>query len=88
MSNTNTFRITLKDPDGVGDSVREAAEAIVSKVSGIDLDEEEREALVESKQEKLNELLEKWFDYGEYLTVEVDVEKKTIRVVPRDELQE
>lgn len=75
------FRITMKDPDGVYDCVKDAAKEWANKIT--EVDEDEREALVESKHEKLQELCREWFEYGEYLTVEVDIEAGTCTVVPR-----
>jgi len=75
------FKITMKDPDGVPDSIQDAAKEMADQVTGVD--EDEREGLIESKQEKLSDLCRKWFEYGEYLTVEVDTETQTITVVER-----
>lgn len=75
------FKITMKDPDGYSDSVQEAVRDSL-KDSG--LDEDELELVEEKRREKFSEVLSKWFEYGEYLTVEVDLEKKTIRVVEQE----
>lgn len=75
------FQITLKDPDGVYESIEDAAKEAVAAVAGVD--EDEREGLIESKRKKLAELFGKWCEYGEYLTVEVDTDEKTCVVVPR-----
>jgi hypothetical protein len=74
------FKITMKDPDGFGDSLQDAAKEMAEQVTGVD--EEEREALIEYKQEKLSEICKKWFEYSEYLTVEIDTEAETCVVVP------
>ena len=75
------FKITMKDPDGYWDCVQDAAKEMAEKVTGID--EDEKEALIESKKEKIGNLLNKWFEYSEYLTVEVDTDAGTCVVVPR-----
>lgn len=75
------FRVTMKDPDGVGDGIQDAARQMVAKIEGVD--DDERDSLIESKQEKLSELASTWFEYGEYLTVEIDTEAKSISVLPR-----
>jgi len=54
--------ITMKDPDGVYDSVGDVA------TTGHERDE-------------IMEILKKWFVFDEYLTVEVDTDEKTIKVV-------
>lgn len=69
------FTITMKDPDGFFDCVAEAVAEEVNKM-GI-ADDDERDAVKETKTEKVKELLKTWFEYGEYLTVEVDIEAKT-----------
>lgn len=76
------FEITMKDPDGVYDCMQDAAKEWAAQVTGVD--EDEREGLVESKHEKLQEICKKWFEYGEYLTVEIDTEAETITVKKRD----
>ncbi len=50
------FSVTLKDPDGPADSIRDAAREDAATVDG--LDEEEREALAESREEKFREFAE------------------------------
>lgn len=72
------FRITMKDPDGVGDAVVKAAQ---SSIAGMKLEEDERDQLEESRREKIEEQLRKWFEYGEYLEVEIDLEAGTATVV-------
>jgi len=73
------FKITMKDPDGFYDSVQDAAEEWANQVTGVD--DDERENLVESKREKLGEILKQWFEYSEYLVVEIDTDANTIAVV-------
>jgi hypothetical protein len=72
--------ITMKTPDCVGDAIREA---LVSE-----RDEFEREEDKESFNnasfdaiEQAQEVCGKWFEYGEYLYVEVDTDAGTIRVL-------
>ncbi len=73
------FRVTMKDPDGCYYSFKEAAMISVNE-SGIE-DGDEREALTESRLEKIKKACEKWFRYDEYLTVEVDTDAKTCVVI-------
>lgn len=74
------FKVTMKDPDTLGDAIHEAVKADVVKIEG--LDEEERDAVQEERQEKVAGLCATWFEYGEYLCVEIDTEAKTCTVVP------
>lgn len=73
------FKITMKDPDGFADAIQDAAKESVTAMENIDEDEEE--SLIESRQKKFSELCREWFKYSEYLTVEVDTEAKSIAVV-------
>ncbi len=76
------FRITMKDPDGYADSIDEAAKTAVEQATGID--EDEKEQILETKRTKLSEVARRWFEYSEYLTVEIDTEADTIAVIPCD----
>lgn len=73
------FNVTMKDPDGVSESVKVAVEKSVKAIEG--LSESEREKIIESRTEEVNEALSKWFSGGEYLTVEIDTEAETAVVV-------
>ena len=73
------FIITMKDPDGVYDSVQDAAEkAIVgnpiNQLIGY-------EGVRDQALEKILEKVGKWFEYGEYLQVEVDLDEMTCKVL-------
>jgi hypothetical protein len=74
------FRVTMKDPDTLHDAIRDA----VAKLPMEGLDDEEAELVREKRAEKVGELCSrKWFEYGEYLTVEIDTEAKICVVVPK-----
>lgn len=73
------FKVYMKDPDVLYDGIDEAIDAEL-KASG--LPEDEQEALREIRHEKASDVASTWFQYGEYLTVEIDTEAETIRVVP------
>ncbi len=72
------FTVTLKDPDGVYDSIQEAIKRSVEHIPAIG--EDEREELIEIRSEKIRDITSKWFEYDEYLTVEIDTEEETIKV--------
>jgi hypothetical protein len=80
------FRITFKDPDGVYEGIEVAAQKLLKKVTGVT--EEERELLKDSKIEFVSEFTSNWIEYGEYLTVEFDMETNSARIVPMSESQE
>jgi len=69
--------ITLKDPDGVSNSVYEAVRAEVNKLG---LDEDETEALFEIRLEKVEKQLEKWIYCDEYVTLNFDLDLGTAEV--------
>lgn len=69
------LKITLKDPDGVYDSIMEAAEDSTSDAQG--LDDTELEKLVATRSEKLGEQCKPWIKHGEYVTIEIDTEAGT-----------
>lgn len=74
------FTITLKDPDGVGDCIRDAARASVAEVLG--LSDEERKDLLESRMESIGDSIKKWVEYDEYVVVEFDTDAGTATVLP------
>jgi hypothetical protein len=73
------FRVTMKDPDGFHDSIQDAATASMKDVAT--LDDQERDDVIEGRAEKLKDKLDRWFEYNEYLTVEVDTDAQTCTVV-------
>lgn len=74
-----TFRVTMKDPDCLYESVQEAAEASAKAIP--DLTDDEREAIVDKRKESFSDVASTWFRYGEYLVVEIDTDAKTCRVL-------
>ena len=74
------IRITVKDPDAIGDAIMEAAEKEVNAIEG--LSQDEKEMLMETRQEKLSNLFNTFFEWGEYIRIEIDTEAKTARVIP------
>lgn len=79
------FKVYMKDPDVLQEGIEEAIDADL-EASG--LPDDEQEALREIRYEKAADVASKWFQYGEYLAVEIDTEKETIRVVPVGEQDE
>ncbi len=74
------FIVTMKTPDALGDACQEAAIEEIDALEGIA--EEEVEALTESRADKLIVAASRWFEYGEYLRVEIDTEEMTCVVLP------
>ena len=74
--------LNLKDPDGVSDGVARAASRRVQEIAET-LTDEEAEDCREGIQDRLEEDIKPWVEWGEYVTIELDTETKTARVVPR-----
>lgn len=77
------IRVTLKDPDGFYDCVKDAVKESIDELEG--LEESEKEDLLEHRLEKTWDTLEKWVGYKEYVTLEFDTEAGTARVVEESE---
>ena len=73
--------VAMKAPDTLHDAIKDAVEASVANIT----DEDERAAIAEVRREKAAEVCGKWFQYSEYLQVEIDTDAKTIRVCPASE---
>lgn len=74
------FRMSLKDAAGFSSAVIAAAER---SVAAMNLDDLERESLVESRSNKYSMILSRWFKDLESVTIEFDLEKGTATVVER-----
>jgi hypothetical protein len=72
------FKVQMKDPDTLCDAIRDAVKAQIQEIGITDSDE--IEALSEKRAEKIDAICSEWFEYGEYLTVEIDTEAKTATV--------
>jgi hypothetical protein len=72
------FQVQMKDPDTLSDAI---ADAVDEELKPLNLPEDEREAVAEKRIEKVGDVCDKWFKYGEYLTVEIDTEAKTCVVL-------
>ena len=73
------FCVTVKDPDSFIDALEEA---VKESVAELELDHDERFAVVEERFEKAQEKMKKWVQYSEYITVEFDLTAMTAVVVP------
>lgn len=77
------FKVQMKDPDILYDSIKDAVEAEI-KAMGV-TDRDEADALGEVRYDKYRAICAAWFRYGEYLTVEIDTDAKTCVVCPATE---
>lgn len=78
------IHVTMKDPDVLHEAIEEAVKEDVAKLG---LNAVETEALETLRTESEYEIASQWFEYGEYLTVEIDTKAKTIRVMSEEELE-
>lgn len=78
------FRVTMKTPDELDDSIKEAVKALTERLMpSPDFSEEEREQVAEFRGRVVRAKCSKWFEHGEYLTVEIDTEEGSCVVVER-----
>ena len=73
--------ITLKDPDGVCNSIQKAVRGSLAEFQDA-MDAEELESMEEARMETTQEKLGKWIEYGEYIRVEFDTDAGTATVMP------
>jgi len=71
------FTVIFKDPDALWEAIDDTVNEL--KVAG--LSDDELEAVKEKRREEIRKMCGKWFDYGEYLSVEIDTDKKSCTVV-------
>lgn len=71
------FRVTMKCPDALERAIEEAAK---NEMYG-EIDEDRDYEQYRQHVEEATVLCNKWFKYGEYITVEIDTEAKTCVVV-------
>lgn len=72
----------MKDPDTLYDAISDAVGEISTGLSA-----DATEKIKEVHKEEYRELASTWFEYGEYITVEIDTDLKTCIVVPVSEIE-
>ena len=75
------FRVCMKDPGTLHDAVNEA---VREELASLGLHPDEVDLVADSRSERVRNICEKWFKYGEYLEVEIDTEKQTCLVIDKD----
>lgn len=76
------FKVTMKDPDQLGDATDDAVRADIALIAG--LSDDDREALYANRRNDVSKITAKWFKWGEYLTVEIDTDTQTATVCPAE----
>jgi len=74
--------VTLKDPDAVCDALEEH---INRELADNDLPLDEQDALREVRKDRYKNIVDEWFEYGEYVTLEFDTDTKSARVLTAKE---
>lgn len=69
----------MKNPDALLDGIDDA---VKEEIEELQLPPDEAEALFEVRQERIKKIASKWFEYGEYLSVQIDTEAESISVLP------
>lgn len=79
-------RITFKDPDTLIDTLEDEKRELAAQLQE-ELKLSENGALVEAEERmiKIEKLASDFFEWHEYVTIELDDETMTARVVPKDE---
>lgn len=72
--------VTLKDPDGVYESISQAMEEQERALVAGGMAADEAAAAIEVRRENVQQQLTRWIEYGEYLTVEFDTDAQTATV--------
>lgn len=72
------FTISFKNTDTVHDTITAEVEHEVNQIE--DLDQDEKQSLIEQRVEKVSDILDQWITYGEYVTIEFDTVAKTATV--------
>ena len=75
------FTVTFKDPDTLGDAIRDAVIKDVATMGLLSTDE--ADAVTDLRIEKVGAACERWFTYGEYVSIEVDTDAGTAIVLGR-----
>jgi hypothetical protein len=74
------IRITFKDPDRVGDAIQES---VIASVQGLTwLTQDEKDAVIDRRYDNVRKATEEFIEYQEYVTIEIDTDAGTARVVP------
>ena len=80
--------VTLKDPDTLYDAIQDAERTLTKQLmADLSLTKDEAEVVAQKRCEKMNEFANKYFEWGEYITIEFDDEQKYARVLDKRDPQ-
>ena len=72
------FRLTMKTPDALEDAIKEKAFNLFAEDAPTT---EEEEIKIDEAVDQATKVCQKWFKYGELVTLEIDTDNKTCKVV-------
>lgn len=76
------IRFTFKDPDTVIEAIEEA---VIASIPDNITDRAERAALIETHMCRESNKVAQWFEWSEYVRIEVDTDAGTATVLPAKE---
>lgn len=75
------IQFCMKNPDVISESIKDAViSSIEEKAAG--LSDRQKELIYDDEEEEIKKKLSKFIEFGEYITVEIDTDTQTARVVP------
>ncbi len=75
------FSVTFKDPDTLSDAIADAVKADVARIE--DIGDLERLDVTERRCVDVRRRVSRWFEHGEYVTIDLDTEAGTATVRPK-----
>ncbi len=81
------FQVTLKTPDAQDYAIESALEIVKNELQSQEenadsgLDPDDVEDYLSEKKDELKEFTDKWFRYGECVTIEFDTDTQTAKVI-------
>lgn len=80
------IQITFKDPDGVSDSIDTALKKFENEYKKLHGElPADMKYLGDTKREEIEDSIKAFVEYSEYVTIEIDTEKNTARVLKVNE---
>ena len=76
------IKVYLKDTDGFYDGIADAVRDSMAEFDG-KLTESEKDDVANRRSGEANEVLRRWVEFGEYVSIEFDTQAKTATVLER-----
>lgn len=79
------LRVTMKDPDAILDAKADLRHELVNQlVNDLNISRTAAEVEVSERFSKLDHLVSQYFEWGEYVTIELDTDAGTATLVRRE----